>query len=70
MNPLRKGVHMLTGILRPRHSAQVPVVTGPLPITPEWQRRRICEEQAERQRRLDALIAETSVFRQENHDHH
>lgn len=70
MTPWQKGRHMLIGILTPRQSA-VPVKppTGPLPITPEWQRKRICEQQADQRRRLDALLAEAQVFRQESHDH-
>jgi hypothetical protein len=71
VNPWQKGVHMLEGILHPKPAVRVAVPTGPLPITPEWQRRRIQAEQAERQRRLDALISDATIFRHEHpHDHH
>jgi len=68
MSPLRKGVSMLASLLQPRHTPRVPITTGELPITPEHERRRICEEQQERKRRLAILLAESSVFRQEPHE--
>lgn len=60
---------MLIGILNSRHIAHPKAPTGPLPITPEWQRRQVCERQAEQKRRLDALLADASVFRQEHDEH-
>lgn len=72
MKPWKKGLHVLSGLLRSRHLPRIPIITGALAIilTPEGEKRRICAEQQERKRRLDMLLAEASVFRQEPHEQH
>ena len=70
MKPWKKGLHMLSDLFRSRRIFEIPIVTGPLTITPEGEKRRICAEQQVRKRRLETLVADATVFRQEHDDHH
>ena len=62
---LPEGEAMLTDLFRVRHMPQIPQPTGPIPVTTEAQRQAILQQEAEMQRRLDMLVAESEVPRRQ-----